>query len=640
VNVTESLRSELQRSSTELGFARMVELEVQEHLNSEMLFHTGELESSQSEARMALEQKTQAAHAQWREELEAMEVERQDLRDGLDQGAKQTEVCEVHEMQQREMLKAMESEQRELLSSVDCLRHEVREKADLETAHRERSTLLSAEFARLQGVCQEENEAATGELKRVGDEHEMLRGALEDKLEAIRGEHERLQQVCGEERDSLNAVQAQSLQHRSEEMRLVAEVEASQERLERTHTESMGKLQQCIAEEMRLQAEVGDMEMELQIAGEQRRTDKEKLTSQEYMLREEAKQTAEVTKIMAEQGAFLANSLAIEKELQVRIQALDLDGKRRHEAKGAVDQLVWTAPEVTGLKRQLSMAETQYTVQIRQLRAELTEAKTEKECRASVGPKNDYDVNEDEFELSGTAASVKQGADVREEESFRPKLDLVQEEAEEDQEPPEDERDRPASPVVSPRSFSDDPSPRPKTAARAASVSSGPSTPRATVEDVDFVVLRLFRRLLHERYAALSPQELSRALRMEQRSTTLPKAEVEQVLRKFDAHQKSFSTQKAFQRLDMRRAGKVSVNDFQEALRKNLLLDKQTSGHIFKLINSTVAPSAPSTGAQTRSSLFGSRRRVTATSLRVRSERDDLISEDDFVAVLDDARLR
>lgn len=157
------------------------------------------------------------------------------------------------------------------------------------------------------------------------------------------------------------------------------------------------------------------------------------------------------------------------------------------------------------------------------------------------------------------------------------------------------------------------------------------------MEDVDFVVLRLFRRLLHERYAALSPQELSRALRMEQRSTTLPKAEVEQVLRKFDAHQKSFSTQKAFQRLDMRRAGKISVNDFQEALRKNLLLDKQTSGHIFKLINSTFAPSAPSPGTQTRSSLFGSRRRVTATSLRVR---DDLISEDDFVAVLDDARLR
>jgi len=97
-------------------------------------------------------------------------------------------------------------------------------------------------------------------------------------------------------------------------------------------------------------------------------------------------------------------------------------------------------------------------------------------------------------------------------------------------------------------------------------------------------ILRMFRRLLFEKFSHLEPEDLNRALKMETRPSTMLRVEVEKVLKSYKAHQKGFGMRKAFQRLDAQRTGQVDQATFESRMRQIFSMDATLSSHIFRLL--------------------------------------------------------
>lgn len=115
---------------------------------------------------------------------------------------------------------------------------------------------------------------------------------------------------------------------------------------------------------------------------------------------------------------------------------------------------------------------------------------------------------------------------------------------------------------------------------KAADEAAGARDPR------DALALKLFRKLLLERFSQVKPEDVRRALKMEQRPSVVPRTEVDKVLRKFEEHQANVSWEKVFRRMARSDAGSLPATDFADSIQQTLLCDEKTASHLFALLKS------------------------------------------------------
>lgn len=84
---------------------------------------------------------------------------------------------------------------------------------------------------------------------------------------------------------------------------------------------------------------------------------------------------------------------------------------------------------------------------------------------------------------------------------------------------------------------------------------------------------------MEEKFSQVSTQELAKALKLDRSS--IPKRDVEEVLKRAEAHRKNFTLQKVFQKLNARRDGRLDAQAFEDSLRATLSLDRHISRRIF-----------------------------------------------------------
>lgn len=102
----------------------------------------------------------------------------------------------------------------------------------------------------------------------------------------------------------------------------------------------------------------------------------------------------------------------------------------------------------------------------------------------------------------------------------------------------------------------------------------------------DMVVLRLFRRLLWERLSLKTSDEIAKLLKMDTRSSTVPRAEVEKFLKQYKKFRDDFDMQKAFQKLDAQHTGRLAFDEFPQVLSRNLTIDSDTSDYLYTTLDS------------------------------------------------------
>jgi len=94
------------------------------------------------------------------------------------------------------------------------------------------------------------------------------------------------------------------------------------------------------------------------------------------------------------------------------------------------------------------------------------------------------------------------------------------------------------------------------------------------------IILRLFRKLVIERFSHKNSDEISKLLKMDTRTTSIPRSDVDRFLKSYKRFRDEFDMQKAFQKLDPQRTGRLGVDDFQQALAKTLTVDADTANYI------------------------------------------------------------
>jgi len=165
----------------------------------------------------------------------------------------------------------------------------------------------------------------------------------------------------------------------------------------------------------------------------------------------------------------------------------------------------------------------------------------------------------------------------------------------------------------------------------------------------DSYVLRLFHRLLWEKFSHYDPDDFHKALKMDQRPATLPKSEVEKAIKGYRAFQKNFTMAKAFRSLDVHHTGRLASHEFEMRLTQSLALDVELSGHIYNILYttlhggdinggdnnfaSTVPPSTGSAIDGTESARSLGSKRGLSSSTRMDSARSieaGMISEEEF----------
>jgi len=119
----------------------------------------------------------------------------------------------------------------------------------------------------------------------------------------------------------------------------------------------------------------------------------------------------------------------------------------------------------------------------------------------------------------------------------------------------------------------------------------------AASSTVDSYIMRLFHRLLWERFSHLGPDDLAKALKMDQRSNNMPRADVDKVLKMYKNHQKTFTIAKAFRNIDVHRTGRLAAHEFELRLTQILSLDVELSGYIYRLLHKCLYPSGESSCA-------------------------------------------
>jgi len=183
---------------------------------------------------------------------------------------------------------------------------------------------------------------------------------------------------------------------------------------------------------------------------------------------------------------------------------------------------------------------------------------------------------------------------------------------------------------------------------------------RSAVESkMDGFILRLFQRLLWEKFSHFPPDDLHKALKMDQRPATIPKSEVDKVLKMYRSHYKGFTMAKAFRGLDVHRTGRLAAHEFELRLTQTLSLDVELSGHIYGLLNTLLhgdsTSGAPPDDMANASSAKGepdSSRRTPPSSTRSlrtppassrlessRSIEEGMINEEEFINFFESNKL-
>jgi len=89
----------------------------------------------------------------------------------------------------------------------------------------------------------------------------------------------------------------------------------------------------------------------------------------------------------------------------------------------------------------------------------------------------------------------------------------------------------------------------------------------------DKMILRLFKRLLCERFSHKNADEISKLLKLDTRAGSVPRADVDKFLKQYKKFKDEFDMQKAFQKLDTQKSGRLTPADFSRVLSKNMALD-------------------------------------------------------------------
>lgn len=104
----------------------------------------------------------------------------------------------------------------------------------------------------------------------------------------------------------------------------------------------------------------------------------------------------------------------------------------------------------------------------------------------------------------------------------------------------------------------------------------------------DILLLRLFKRLLHERFSHKNADEISKLLKLDARPGSVPRTDVDKFLKNYKKFQQEFDMQKAYQKLDMQKGGQMKEVDFQSVLTKSVGLDPESSRQIFSMLDNLI----------------------------------------------------
>jgi hypothetical protein len=130
----------------------------------------------------------------------------------------------------------------------------------------------------------------------------------------------------------------------------------------------------------------------------------------------------------------------------------------------------------------------------------------------------------------------------------------------------------------------------PRESPEKAAVMQGSSNNLAPIPTCDSYIMRLFHRLLWEKFSHYEPEDIVKALKLETRTGNIPKADVEKVLKAYKTHQKNFTIAKAFRNIDVHRTGRLAAHEFELRLTQILSLDVELSGYIYRLLHNCLHP--------------------------------------------------
>jgi len=155
-----------------------------------------------------------------------------------------------------------------------------------------------------------------------------------------------------------------------------------------------------------------------------------------------------------------------------------------------------------------------------------------------------------------------------------------------------------------------------------------PQAPDTSLREApDMIILKVFRRLIFEKFSSKNADELSRLLKMEGPSTSMRKADVDKVLKQYKKFKDEFDERKAFQKMDVHKAGSIPAAVFQDVLAKLLYLDSQASDYIYAIIDGVLHGSHPL-------------KRTQFSGVQFASQQAGEIEQENFVRLLSDPCMR
>jgi len=100
----------------------------------------------------------------------------------------------------------------------------------------------------------------------------------------------------------------------------------------------------------------------------------------------------------------------------------------------------------------------------------------------------------------------------------------------------------------------------------------------------DLLVLKIFRRLVIEKFCQLSPEDLNKGLKLDSNPAFINRADLLKVMKKSEGAARSFTFKKAFHKFDPSFSGKVNGDQFKQMMEVHFRMEADPSNQLWLLI--------------------------------------------------------